>query len=163
MPLIKESNHKDEECLYTGGQCHSFAIALHRITGLSLATITRKHVVPNKDRLFDDEHNSYEYEHAHAVVLLSPNLYADVYGVHRFDPEEAKTWFGSVKPSDPLPSIEPFGDDEELLASFFEDYDEDQIAHALIDAKEWGVVDLLERMVKRMAHALDHQNCSHSL
>ena len=52
MPRVKASVSEDEEAIYTSGQCHIFAIALHRLTGLPLGSIAQREPVPEKDRVF---------------------------------------------------------------------------------------------------------------
>lgn len=150
--LIKESTLSDQDNTYFIGDCHSFAIALHRLTGAPMMSICRKYLLPENEWYGDEEDDKYQFEHCHAGILVGENLYVDAKGLHRFDPKAFDgLWMGrpgSLETSDPY--IQEF-DDEEHLASCYADYDEAIIEEAMEEAQKWGCVEIVKQEINNSA------------
>ncbi len=139
MPRVKASFSEDEDAIYTSWQCHIFAIALHRLTGLPLGSIAQREPVPEKDRVFPDGEPLYYELHAHAVVLLGGGLYADVDGIHLFDANESLSWFAGTGN---LPELIHYGDDEDALEERYPDDVALYLNQAIRDVDEWDCYSL---------------------
>lgn len=137
--IAQEFNHT-----YTTGDCHSFAIALNRITKFPMISIMRKLRLPEDQWFSDDEYDKYDYEHAHAAVLVGNNVYMDVNGINYFKPEDEKLYFMYFGEDAQKPYFHLYSNEEEL-ASHYADYNEGIIQAAIEDIKNFGIIEILEK------------------
>lgn len=152
MSPIVASKVKDQEHTYTSGDCHHFAIALHRLTGAPLVSFCKDYLVNEDERLDDDD--VYWSEHAHAAVCIGDGFYVDVFGLRKIS-ESDLVFTGCSFSADPGSELRvvDFGGNEEDLASHYADFDEEIIATAINDAKRWGC----ERIAKKALHSRDRK------
>lgn len=150
--LVESKAPASFEHSYMTGDCHHFAIALHRLTGAPLVSFSRDYEVSEEDAL--DENDLVWSEHSHAAVLVAPDTVVDVKGLRKIDDTDL-VFTGCNFSDDPGSETKMvvFEDREEDLASYYADYDEELIAQAMNDAKRWGC----ERIAKK-ALASSRQN-----
>lgn len=151
--LIKSNASGSREHPYTTGECHTFAIALHRLTGAPLVSIARKTPLPEEKWYGDEEDDKFDFEHAHAGVLIGKDVFVDVNGAHRFDSNDSDCLWMTNKPETSAPYLYKVGADQTLLESCFTDAQESDIHQAMCDAMQWGCVAVVNRLFRSMERA----------
>lgn len=158
MPVKIESKIDTTDHGYTLGDCHSFAIALNRLTGAPLVSFCKRYQVREDERLGDEEDDLYESEHAHAAVSVGSGLVVDCLGLRSVE-EEDLLFTGCDFSDEPASELimEVFGSREEDLASNYADYDEEIIRKAMIDAQKWGC-DVIARKAMNAHKRVNREN-----
>ena len=90
--LVKNDINEDISSQYTGGECHIFALALHKkinkpIIGIMISS------PPDKDGFIEELF-------LHAAVLIDKDIYADINGIHKFTPESQNHIHSYIKLKD---------------------------------------------------------------
>ncbi len=135
--ILKETGHKSFEHSYLIGDCHNMAIALHRELGLPMISFFKRTELPEEEWFGDEEEDKYSFEHAHAAVLLDDKTIVDVRGIVKLDKTEEENLVFTADSLVPIERLET--NDEEFLASYYADYDEEMIQEAIDFSKERGI------------------------
>lgn len=138
---------------FNTGYCDSFAVALHKLTKLQLGSIVRKTLLPEEKWYGDDENDKYDFEHAHAFVLLAKDIYADINGIHKFSAEKDNCYWLAGKDAS-LPYIECFGDDVTALDAFYGELDNNMVQEAKKLVEKYKIIEL----IKTSRYFIDNQN-----
>lgn len=158
MKTLIESNAKSvKDHTYTVGNCYVFAIALHRLTGAPMATISRQTLLPEDQWYGEEEDDKYDFEHAHAGILIGKDIFVDVNGAHRFDPKNDGCAWTVNTPETSDSFLYMIGADQSLIESCFtcEETNESDIHQAMCDAMQWGCVGVVNRLFRSMERAIE--------
>lgn len=137
------TDHKEHN--YLTGDCHIFAIALNRLTNYPLVSFYKRHPIPEEEWLGDEENDKYEFEHAHAAVMLDfeKGIYLDATGIKDIDKDDFCFMFNN---EDTLIEIMTFRGEEDLASNFsIESFNEENIKNAIQDAKNLEIPKILEQ------------------
>ncbi len=152
--ILKETDHKSFEHSYLIGDCHNMAIALHRELGLPMVSFFKRTELPEEEWFGDEEEDKYLFEHAHAAILLDNNTIVDVRGIVKLDKTEEENLVFMADAIIPVERLKT--NDEEFLASYYADYEEELIQEAIDFSKELGIKSMVldfkkenKRKVKR--------------
>lgn len=141
--ILKETGHKSFEHSYLIGDCHNMAIALHRELGLPMISFFKRTELPEEEWFGDEEEDKYSFEHAHAAVLLDDKTIVDVRGIVKLDKTEEENLVFTADALVPIERLKT--NDEEFLASYYADYDEELIQEAIDFSKELGIESMVSK------------------
>lgn len=151
MKTLIESNAKRSPShTYTTGDCHIFAVALHRLTGAPMVSISRQTPLPEHEWYGDEDSDKYEFEHAHAGILIGKDIFVDVHGAHRFDAKNDGCLWMTNEDNTSDPYLYKIGADQSLLESWYTEAPEADIHQAMCDAMHWGCVGVVNRLFRSM-------------